>query len=147
MFAGWNVAGFSVLVSCVPGTVRDSDAFAFCVCLYGGRCLPTWSSIWINDRSQLCPWFQVYPEQQTLHLGKARLFQNRYFPERAGTEKPLSDDEAREFRAVMDGWRSPCRVREEERAALGVCPCGTGGAGTGTAGTRVRCRGRRGRAG
>ncbi|XP_077045236.1 rab GTPase-activating protein 1 isoform X3 [Agelaius phoeniceus] len=30
----------------------------------------------------------------------------------------------------MGGWRSACRVREEERTALGVCPCGTGGAGT-----------------
>lgn len=96
-------------------------------------CLPTWSSIWINGGTS----FSALPllsgvsrEQHTLHLGKARLFQNMYFAKRAGMEKPLSDDEPREFRAVMDGWRSPCRVREEERAALGVCPCGTGGAGT-----------------
>lgn len=73
----------------------------------GGACLPgAASGLMVGHRSQLCPWFQVSPKQHTQYLGKARLFQTRYFPRRAGMEKPLSDDEPREFRAVMDGWRS-----------------------------------------
>lgn len=86
-----------------------------CTCMYEGTCLPTWSSIWINGGTSFSALPLVSGVSWATHAHYTwerhvySLFQNRYFPKRAGMEKPLSDAEPREFRAVMDGWRSPCR--------------------------------------